>query len=102
MQSPNILLGKDYTAKIADTGLARTLFSKTHLSKALPGGTYNWQAPECIMGLPASYSADIFSYGVVMLEIISGERQHRGRYSEIKYCPSAVLVPPLISPDVAT
>ena len=37
LQSPNILLDKDWNAKIADTGLARTLFSKTHLSRTAPG-----------------------------------------------------------------
>ena len=81
MQSPNILLTADYTAKIADTGLARTLFSRTHFSSATPGGTYDWQAPETLLGQAASYSADIFSYGVVLLEIITGQRQERGRYS---------------------
>ena len=35
-KSPNILLSASWDAKIADTGLARTLFSKTHLS-TLPG-----------------------------------------------------------------
>lgn len=43
MQSPNILLDKDWNAKISDTGLARTLFTDTHLSNTSPGGTFAWQ-----------------------------------------------------------
>ena len=43
--------------------------------------TYHWQAPETLLGWRASYPADIFSYGVILLEIITGDRQERGRYS---------------------
>ena len=42
--------------------------------------TYDWQAPETLLGYKASYAADIFSYGVVLLEIICNEHQERGRY----------------------
>ncbi|KAK9799778.1 hypothetical protein WJX73_006089 [Symbiochloris irregularis] len=80
IKSPNILLTKEWQAKIADVGLARTLLSKTHLSRTLPGGTYNWQAPETILGFNATFSADIFSYGVVLLEITTGLRPVRGAY----------------------
>ena len=41
-------------------GLARTLLSRSHLSRTLLGGTYNWQAPETLLGYKASFSADIF------------------------------------------
>lgn len=40
MQSPNILLGPDWKAKIADTGLARTLVNRTHFSQTTLGGTF--------------------------------------------------------------
>ena len=45
-QSPNILLSNSWVAKVADTGLSRTLFTKSHLTNqsATLGGTYNWQA----------------------------------------------------------
>ena len=80
LQSPNILLDEDWNAKISDTGLARTLFSKSHLSQTAPGGTYCWQAPETLLAMPFSFPADIFSYGIVLLEIITGERFKRGQY----------------------
>ncbi|KAK9787355.1 hypothetical protein WJX73_003664 [Symbiochloris irregularis] len=93
IKSPNILLTETWQAKIADVGLARLLVTKTHLSQTLPGGTYNWQAPETLLGLPSSYPADIFSYGVVLLEIITGHRPVRGQYPvpEVpEQCPEAI------------
>ena len=43
-------------------------------------GTFHWQAPETIVGLKTSFSADIWSFGVLLLEIITGEEQRRGFY----------------------
>lgn len=62
LQSPNILLDKHYNAKIADTGLARTLFSKTHLSKTAPGGTYHWQVGPLVWQV---WHAVIFSAAIL-------------------------------------
>ncbi|KAK9805402.1 hypothetical protein WJX73_001387 [Symbiochloris irregularis] len=93
IKSPNILLTKQWQAKVADVGLARILLSKTHLSKTAPGGTYHWQAPETILGYNSSFSADIFSYGVVLLEIITGLRPLRGQYKNPRVpeqCPEAI------------
>ncbi|KAK9811928.1 hypothetical protein WJX73_000424 [Symbiochloris irregularis] len=92
VKSPNILLTKQWQAKIADVGLARILLSQTHLSK-MQHGTYNWQAPETLMGTNSSFSADIFSFGVVLLEIITGRKQVRGQYlypRAPEQCPEAI------------
>ena len=51
-------------------------------------------APETLMGYKATCSADIFSYGVVLLEIVTGERQERGRWiwpRSVRLTRSAVL-----------
>ena len=44
LKSPNILLGKDLTAKIADVGLARTVSNTSNTMTAI--GTMAWAAPE--------------------------------------------------------
>ncbi|KAK9796338.1 hypothetical protein WJX73_009316 [Symbiochloris irregularis] len=93
LKSPNVLLTEDYTAKISDVGLARILNSRTHLSKTAPGGTWDWQSPETILGERATFSADIWSYGVLLLEIITGARQMRGRYDNPRVpqqCPEEI------------
>ncbi|KAK9812352.1 hypothetical protein WJX73_004586 [Symbiochloris irregularis] len=93
IKSPNILLNQAWQAKIADAGLARTLMSKSHLSRTVLGGTYHWQAPETLLGYHASFSADIFSFGVVMLELITATRPVRGQYPEPRVpeqCPAEI------------
>ena len=45
LKSPNILLGKDLTAKIADVGLARSV-SNSYLTQMTSIGTMAWAAPE--------------------------------------------------------
>lgn len=49
IKSPNVLLGADFTAKIADVGLAK-LQHHDYLSLSNAGGTFTWSAPEVLMG----------------------------------------------------
>ncbi|KAL6767795.1 hypothetical protein ACKKBF_B36655 [Auxenochlorella protothecoides x Auxenochlorella symbiontica] len=42
------------------------------------GGSFHWCAPETILGLPCTPQADIFSLGVVMWELATGESPIRG------------------------
>ncbi|KAK9800750.1 hypothetical protein WJX73_006039 [Symbiochloris irregularis] len=85
IKSPNILLTKGYDAKVGDVGLARRLLST---SQALDGGTgrgtWDWQSPECLLGQPSSTSADIYSFGVVLHELMSGEQPRRGQMREVR------------------
>ncbi|KAK9795897.1 hypothetical protein WJX73_001704 [Symbiochloris irregularis] len=76
-------------AKLGDVGLARMLDSKSALTQtaALVGGTYNYQAPETLFGKKTTFSADIWSYGVLLLEIITGEVQQRGFYKKPTHIP---------------
>ncbi|KAI9111857.1 hypothetical protein K1719_017547 [Acacia pycnantha] len=70
----NILLEKDFTPKIADFGLAR-LFPEdgTHISTAV-AGTLGYMAPEYVVQGKLSDKADIYSFGVLLIEIVSGKR----------------------------
>ena len=84
MQSSNILLTRDWTAKIADLGHAQTLVGKTHVSCDDFVGTWAWAAPEAILGAGITYAGDVFSLGVVLLEIITGETPRQRRFPEPK------------------
>jgi serine/threonine protein kinase len=78
VKSNNVLLTSGGTAKLADVGLAR-LQTGTYLSDVPLIGTFAWVAPEVLMGGQGCTSAvDIFSLGVVMWEVITGERPQRG------------------------
>ncbi|KAK9812494.1 hypothetical protein WJX73_004290 [Symbiochloris irregularis] len=80
IKSSNVLLSQDGTAKIADVGLAKALVTRTHISAGSGiRGTWDYCSPEMLSGRPCSKPSDIFSFSVVMWEIITQERPSRGR-----------------------
>lgn len=60
LKSANILLARDFTAKIADVGLARIL-QDDMLSTRKEVGTFAWAAPEVLLGQRTTEAADIYS-----------------------------------------
>ncbi|KAH8970998.1 hypothetical protein BDL97_02G119700 [Sphagnum fallax] len=75
IKGANILLDKDLNPKIADFGLAR-LFPEdiSHLSTAHIAGTMGYLSPEYATLGQLSEKVDVFSYGVLLLEIVSGRK----------------------------
>ncbi|XP_053952164.1 uncharacterized protein LOC128859306 [Anastrepha ludens] len=61
--------------KITDFGLARELYNTTRISTA---GTYAWMPPEVIKSSTYSKSSDVWSYGVLLWELITGETPYKG------------------------
>ncbi|KAL2499867.1 LRR receptor-like serine/threonine-protein kinase RPK2 [Abeliophyllum distichum] len=70
----NILLDEDYNAYLSDFGLARLLgTSETHATTGV-AGTFGYVAPEYAMTCRVSDKADVYSYGVVLLELMSDKK----------------------------
>ncbi|KAK4743618.1 hypothetical protein SAY87_009930 [Trapa incisa] len=70
----NILLDNNLTAYLSDFGLARLLgTSETHATTDV-AGTFGYVAPEYAMTCRVSDKADVYSYGVVLLELISDKK----------------------------
>ncbi|XP_017320061.1 mitogen-activated protein kinase kinase kinase 21 isoform X3 [Ictalurus punctatus] len=63
------------TLKITDFGLAREWHKTTKMSAA---GTYSWMAPEVIKSSLFSKGSDVWSYGVLLWELLTGEVPYRG------------------------
>ncbi|XP_015942456.1 G-type lectin S-receptor-like serine/threonine-protein kinase At1g34300 [Arachis duranensis] len=72
----NILLDENYNAKVSDFGLAKLSSATNHRHRTLTSvrGTRGYLAPEWLANLPITSKSDVYSYGMVVLEIVSGRR----------------------------
>eukprot|EP00316_Scyphosphaera_apsteinii_P000405 CAMPEP_0119311682 /NCGR_PEP_ID=MMETSP1333-20130426/23401_1 /TAXON_ID=418940 /ORGANISM="Scyphosphaera apsteinii, Strain RCC1455" /LENGTH=968 /DNA_ID=CAMNT_0007316123 /DNA_START=122 /DNA_END=3028 /DNA_ORIENTATION=- len=75
IKSANILLDNDSVPKLTDFGVAADLPDRTAASQAAgltaETGTYRWMAPEVLRHEPYSESADVFSFAMVLYELIT-------------------------------
>ncbi|CAN7049636.1 unnamed protein product [Brassica rapa subsp. trilocularis] len=73
IKTTNVLLDADLNAKISDFGLARLHEAEhTHISTRI-AGTIGYMAPEYALYGQLTEKADVFSFGVVAMEIVSGK-----------------------------
>jgi hypothetical protein len=70
----NILLDGDLCPKIADFGMAKLVGRDFSRVLTTMRGTIGYLAPEWISGLPISAKADVYSFGMLLFELISGRR----------------------------
>nr|CAB3464220.1 unnamed protein product [Digitaria exilis] len=74
IKSSNILLDNNFEAKVGDFGLARlALDAVTHVTTRVMG-TFGYMAPEYASSGKLTERSDVFSFGVVLLELITGRK----------------------------
>ncbi|XP_041991628.1 cold-responsive protein kinase 1-like isoform X1 [Salvia splendens] len=80
IKASNILLDEDLQPKIGDFGLAKLFPDNiTHISTKI-AGTTGYLAPEYVLGGQLTLKADVYSFGVLTLEVVSGRSSGNTNY----------------------
>jgi serine/threonine-protein kinase len=95
MSPPNVLVTKYGEVKIVDFGLAK---ANSQLEKSEPGiikGKFSYLSPEAAMGKDVDARTDIFAVGIILWELLSGQRLFMGDtdFQTVKKVQQAVIPP---------
>ncbi|XP_043810046.1 serine/threonine-protein kinase STY17 isoform X2 [Manihot esculenta] len=71
LKTANLLMDENEVVKVADFGVARVQTQSGVMTAET--GTYRWMAPEVIEHKPYDYKADVFSFAIVLWELLTGE-----------------------------
>ncbi len=93
MSPPNVLITKHGEIKIVDFGLAK---ANSQLEKSEPGiikGKFSYLAPEAAMGQDVDARTDVFAVGIILWELLSGQRLFLGDtdFQTVKKVQAAVV-----------
>jgi eukaryotic-like serine/threonine-protein kinase len=105
LKPQNILVGKDDHLYVSDFGLARS-FEETNIQLTRTGaflGTPRYMSPEQVEGKPADTRSDIYAYGLILYEMVTGDVPFTGEstlkvmYQRIQERPKS---PKTLNPDL--
>jgi eukaryotic-like serine/threonine-protein kinase len=99
----NVLLTESGEAKVADFGIARAVAASTATKTGFVVGTAHYLSPEQALGHPATVRSDLYSLGVVLYEMLTGELPHDAETQVgivMKHVSGRLLRPRDVNPDV--
>jgi hypothetical protein len=68
----NVMLDQDFNPRLGDFGLARLITPSKNAQTTMLAGTIGYMAPELATTCKATTNSDVFSYGILALEVVSG------------------------------
>jgi len=76
LKPTNLLVDDNWTVKICDFGLSTIRRAENVTDNGIAPGTPLWMSPEVLQGKPLNEKVDIYSYGIVLWEILTGQEPY--------------------------
>src|SRR5207247_6598053 len=92
----NVLIGHDGESKLVDFGIAKAAGKASKTQAGILKGKFGYMSPEQVRGLPIDRRSDIFSVGIVLYELLTGERLFVGEsdFSTLEKVRNVEILPP--------